>query len=365
MSVAYQPRTYFNDGGYPPMDGQQPMDSHPALDNHHPMDGHHQQLPAAASEEGRHADTGDALVNVLTNAATTTPEDEPATAVTAPRRKAIPKPDREVTRNASGMFVCTWPDCSDQIKEFKRRCEWDKHMDKHERPYKCPEKACERVLGFTYPGGLSRHMREVHLIGLDDNERLYCTEQNCKRNVGKGKWFTRQENLDEHLHRVHGIDPKAKKDSREGSQTHGSDQNGNDAAAAGQKRKRADDSDLRDEVKRLREENDRLLKQLNEHMAMEHAMKERMQALEQQLNATTVVASPETGYQMTTAPPTPMPPASQAPVANASLDSVANAAQEPMVETSQAPMADASLIPVAEASHACGANFSAFPADFA
>jgi hypothetical protein len=199
-------------------------------------------------------------------------------------------------------------------------------------------------------------MREVHLIGLDDNERLYCTEQNCKRNAGKGKWFTRQENLDEHLHRVHGIDPKAKKDSREGSQTDGNDQgSSNNAAAAGQKRKRADDIDLRDEVKRLREENDRLQKENGrlqkealEHMALNHAMKETIQALEHQLNAT-VVGSPETGYQMTTAPPTPMPPASQAPVANAS--------QAPMVEASQAPVADAS--------QACGANFPDFAADFA
>jgi hypothetical protein len=143
MSVAYQPRTYFSDGGYPPIDGQQlidsqqlvdaqqtmdshlPMESHPALENDQPIEGHLQQLPAAASEEGRHADTGDAIVNVLANAATVTPEGESAAAAAAPRRKAIPKPDREATRNAEGMFVCNWPDCSDQTKEFKRRCEWE------------------------------------------------------------------------------------------------------------------------------------------------------------------------------------------------------------------------------------------------
>ena len=29
-------------------------------------------------------------------------------------------------------------------------------MDKHDRPYNCPVKSCEKLQGFTYPGGLLR-----------------------------------------------------------------------------------------------------------------------------------------------------------------------------------------------------------------
>ena len=35
-------------------------------------------------------------------------------------------------------------------------------MDKHDRPYKCNVKGCEKLQGFTYSGGLLRHEREVH-----------------------------------------------------------------------------------------------------------------------------------------------------------------------------------------------------------
>jgi hypothetical protein len=61
-------------------------------------------------------------------------------------------------------------------------CEWNKHMDSHERPYKCHTSPCDlnkdmdkhkhsyknqgagRALnpGFTYSGGLLRHQGEVH-----------------------------------------------------------------------------------------------------------------------------------------------------------------------------------------------------------
>jgi hypothetical protein len=76
-----------------------------------------------------------------------------------------------------------------------------KHMDKHERPYKCPAPGCEKLLGFTYSGGLLRHQREVHKMHGGTKEALYCPYANCKRNTGIG--FTRKENRDEHVRRVH------------------------------------------------------------------------------------------------------------------------------------------------------------------
>ena len=76
-------------------------------------------------------------------------------------------------------------------------------MDKHDRPYRCPQPQCAKLQGFTYSGGLLRHEREVHGKHGGPKEQLRCTVPDCKRHAGKG--FTRKENLNEHLRRVHGI----------------------------------------------------------------------------------------------------------------------------------------------------------------
>lgn len=76
-----------------------------------------------------------------------------------------------------------------------------KHMDKHDRPYRCQEGGCEKLPGFTYSGGLLRHEREVHGKHGGPRKQLNCPHPNCKRFTGKG--FSRQENLNEHLRRVH------------------------------------------------------------------------------------------------------------------------------------------------------------------
>lgn len=74
-------------------------------------------------------------------------------------------------------------------------------MDKHERPYICSARGCEKVQGFTYSGGLLRHEREVHGKHGGPKKAFRCPHENCKRSSGKG--FSRMENLQEHLRRVH------------------------------------------------------------------------------------------------------------------------------------------------------------------
>lgn len=76
-----------------------------------------------------------------------------------------------------------------------------KHMDKHDRPYKCQEPGCDKVQGFTYSGGLLRHQREVHKKNVEAKKPLMCPYADCNRSTGNG--FTRQENLKEHLRRRH------------------------------------------------------------------------------------------------------------------------------------------------------------------
>jgi len=74
-------------------------------------------------------------------------------------------------------------------------------MDKHDRPYKCNVKGCEKLQGFTYSGGLLRHEREVHKMHGGTKKSLFCPFPDCKRSSGAG--FTRKENLAEHIRRVH------------------------------------------------------------------------------------------------------------------------------------------------------------------
>jgi hypothetical protein len=131
MSVVYEPRSFIHDGGYPPMDD------------------HHDSTP----DTDRFPDPSDAVVNELASTVATftvphtdfvdtteprldlptappaavptiTPKEESPTATTPQRSKAVPKPDREVTRNLDGKFICTWPGCAEEPREFIRKCEW-------------------------------------------------------------------------------------------------------------------------------------------------------------------------------------------------------------------------------------------------
>jgi hypothetical protein len=79
-------------------------------------------------------------------------------------------------------------------------------MDKHDRPYRCSHAACAKLQGFTYSGGLLRHEREVHGKHGGPKSQMMCPYADCKRHSGKG--FTRKENLNEHIRRVHENKPQ-------------------------------------------------------------------------------------------------------------------------------------------------------------
>ena len=40
------------------------------------------------------------------------------------RSKPVPKPDRPITKDANGRFYCDWPNCTEAVKDFGRKCEW-------------------------------------------------------------------------------------------------------------------------------------------------------------------------------------------------------------------------------------------------
>jgi hypothetical protein len=156
-------------------------------------------------------------------------------------------------------------------------CLYSKHMDKHERPYRCLVEGCENLPGFTYSGGLLRHEREVHGKHGGPKKTVNCPHPNCKRHTGKG--FSRQENLNEHLRRVH-TSPDAI-DTPPGDAIQ-SPPDGNESERSGTKRKRRSSDDgldhgeeltkLRDEIKRVCLENENLKKEMEQQSQHSLAM---------------------------------------------------------------------------------------------
>ncbi|KAJ5471989.1 hypothetical protein N7539_008558 [Penicillium diatomitis] len=194
---------------------------------------------------------------------------------------------RDPPKNTEGQIYCDHTDCQAAPPTFRRPCEWKKHMDKHDRPYKCYEPGCDKIQGLTYSGGLLHHQREVHKKNNDTKEPLMCPYTDCNRSTGNG--FTRRENLREHLRRRHmhtddGLTTSNLMDMPGERANPNSDENCDD---------------LRNEVKRLRREmqkKDRRLEQL------ERIVTDLQKAIRQP-------SMPEHGPQFTQA----MPSAAQCP----------------------------------------------------
>ncbi|KAJ5737323.1 uncharacterized protein N7483_002448 [Penicillium malachiteum] len=105
-------------------------------------------------------------------------------------------------KNAENQIYCDHPDCDGTKPTFRRPYEWNTHMDKHERPYKCPDLECKwATKGFTYPGGLVRHRQDAHKKTTETKNNLFCHHTGCKRS--KRNPFKRNGNLQNHMRRCH------------------------------------------------------------------------------------------------------------------------------------------------------------------
>ncbi|EEH33091.2 hypothetical protein PAAG_04144 [Paracoccidioides lutzii Pb01] len=98
---------------------------------------------------------------------------------------------REAPKNDAGQIYCDHPDCHDHI--FKRRSEWTKHMDKHDRPYKCTNPGCNQR--FTLAACMRRHLWTIHQA--NSKWRWMCPYSACDRS------FSRKADLKIHIHRFH------------------------------------------------------------------------------------------------------------------------------------------------------------------
>ncbi|KAH8889276.1 hypothetical protein GQ53DRAFT_652953, partial [Thozetella sp. PMI_491] len=103
---------------------------------------------------------------------------------------------------ADNLFHCPWegqPNCSHKPEKLK--CNYDKFVDSHLKPYRCKHEGCQNTR-FSSTACLLRHEREAHAMHGHGEKPYLCTYEGCDRAV-PGHGFPRQWNLRDHMRRVH------------------------------------------------------------------------------------------------------------------------------------------------------------------
>lgn len=118
---------------------------------------------------------------------------------------SIGSSDGEIPENRPARIQCTWDKCK---KSFKRKCELNKHMKRHRKPYVCTAVSCNHRCGSKFDW--QRHEASCNLRGrefLDANEAIHvCLEPDPSRPTGKcGFVHTSEKFFEEHLHDSHAI----------------------------------------------------------------------------------------------------------------------------------------------------------------
>ncbi|KAK7923986.1 C2H2 transcription factor [Apiospora marii] len=109
-------------------------------------------------------------------------------------KNAMPKAD--------GLFHCPWEgNSSCNHKAEKLKCNYDKFVDSHLKPYRCKVDSCENAR-FSSTACLLRHEREAHAMHGHGDKPYLCTYEGCDRAV-PGCGFPRNWNLRDHMRRVH------------------------------------------------------------------------------------------------------------------------------------------------------------------
>ncbi|KAL7626170.1 hypothetical protein AAE478_002940 [Parahypoxylon ruwenzoriense] len=146
-------------------------------------------------------------------------------------KSAYPKSD--------GLFHCPWEGQANcNHKPEKLKCNYDKFVDSHLKPYRCKIDSCENAR-FSSTACLLRHEREAHAMHGHGDKPYLCTYDGCDRAV-PGNGFPRQWNLKDHMRRVHN-DNGNSLNAASGSPPSGHGSSAN--SAKGRKRKSKDSID--------------------------------------------------------------------------------------------------------------------------
>lgn len=92
-------------------------------------------------------------------------------------------------------------------KATKQKCNYDKNLDSHYKPYKCKVPECNQAQ-FSSNACLFRHEREAHGLHGHGKDPYRCKFPNCDRAV-EGMGFPRKWNLGDHMRRVHDWDEES------------------------------------------------------------------------------------------------------------------------------------------------------------
>lgn len=109
-----------------------------------------------------------------------------------------------VTPKADGLYHCPFeddPKANCTHKPEKLKCNYDKFVDSHLKPYKCKINTC-KDLCFSSTACLLRHEREAHAMHGHGDKPFLCSYEGCERGVS-GNGFPRHWNLRDHMKRVH------------------------------------------------------------------------------------------------------------------------------------------------------------------
>ncbi|KAK1971861.1 C2H2 transcription factor [Colletotrichum sublineola] len=109
---------------------------------------------------------------------------------------------KNATPQADGLFHCPWEgESSCNHKPEKLKCNYDKFVDSHLKPYRCKIDSCENAR-FSSTACLLRHEREAHAMHGHGDKPFLCSYEGCDRAM-HGNGFPRQWNLKDHMRRVH------------------------------------------------------------------------------------------------------------------------------------------------------------------
>jgi hypothetical protein len=111
---------------------------------------------------------------------------------------------KDVKPQADGFYHCPFEnDANEECthKPEKLKCNYDKFVDSHLKPYKCRVETCNGAK-FSSTACLLRHEREAHGWHGHGDKPFSCTYPGCDR-AQPGNGFPRQWNLRDHMKRVH------------------------------------------------------------------------------------------------------------------------------------------------------------------
>ncbi|KAH7170268.1 hypothetical protein EDB81DRAFT_158405 [Dactylonectria macrodidyma] len=109
---------------------------------------------------------------------------------------------KKATTFEDGLYHCPWEGTQNcNHKPEKLKCNYDKFVDSHLKPYRCKAESCEGAR-FSSTACLLRHEREAHGLHGHGEKPFLCVYDGCERAV-PGNGFPRQWNLRDHMKRVH------------------------------------------------------------------------------------------------------------------------------------------------------------------